>query len=188
MKQDDLLVRPGTVLDLSFLNEAPAGKHERVIVNENGQLAFAAHPDEPVRFLCNNENMPHLPYLSDEDIETYAEQTARAGYNVWRPHSVDSFLTKNGQADGALAAEQLAIWDRLTAAMKHRGIYLYLDLTTYGLYLNVSPWTPQGREARQARIYWDPAVRAACAEECAHCWNTSTRIRGWRSRTTRWCW
>lgn len=162
---DDLLVRPGTALDFSFLNDAPAGKHGPVVVNRNGQLVFADQPDEPVRFLCNNENMPLMPYLGDEEIETYAEQTARAGYNAWRPHSIDSFLTKNAREDGTLDPAQLARWDRLAAAMKKHGIYLYLDLTTYGLYLNVNPWTPQGREARRkTRIYWDAGVRAACAK------------------------
>ena len=91
MRLDDLLVQSGTALDSSFLNDVPAGKYGQVIVNRNGQLAFSARPGEPVRFFCNNENMPHLPHRTDEDIEAYAEQTARAGYNVWRPHSVDSF-------------------------------------------------------------------------------------------------
>ncbi|MBI5387761.1 MAG: hypothetical protein HZA90_24125 [Verrucomicrobia bacterium] len=162
---DDLIVRPGTALDFSFLNDAPAGKYGPVIVNTNGQLAFAARPGEPVRFLCNNENMPLVPYLRDEDIEAYAEQMQRAGYNAWRPHSVDSFLAKNARADGTLDPGQLAVWDRMTVAMKKRGIYLYLDLTTYGLYLNVNPWTPQGRELRRrTRIYWDAGVREACAK------------------------
>ena len=160
---DDLIVQAGTALDFSSLNDAPAGKYGPVVVNRNGQLAFSAQPEKTVRFLCNNENMPHLPYLRDEDIESYADQMQRAGYNAWRPHSLDSFLTKNGGEDGVLDPTRLALWDRLATAMKKRGIYLYLDLTTYGFYLNPSPWTPQGQELRRkTRIYWDAAVREGC--------------------------
>lgn len=160
VNQDDLLVQQGTALDFSFLNDAPAGKHGPVIINRDGRLAFARKPKLPVRFLCNNDNMPWFQYSSDAEIEAFAEQMQRAGYNVWRPHSLDSFLMSRATEDGVPNPERFAVWDRVASAMKKRGIYLYLDLTTYGYYFNRSAWSEEGRIQRwRTRCYWDPALR-----------------------------
>ena len=50
----DLAVAPGSALDLSAWNDAPAGKHGRVVAMADGQLAFANAPNTPVRFFGFN--------------------------------------------------------------------------------------------------------------------------------------
>ncbi|MCX7008228.1 MAG: DUF1080 domain-containing protein [Kiritimatiellaeota bacterium] len=169
VRTPDLIVQPGTALDFSVLADAPAGKHGPVIINPKGQLAFAARPDQPVRFLCLSTQMPLLSKMSAEDVEVFADQVQRAGYNALRTHNLDQFLMIEATADGEPNPSQLALWDSYAAAMKKRGIYLYLDLTTYGFYLR-GGGSHQGNDievgstAPQLRIYWEPALRETCAK------------------------
>ncbi len=161
----DLLVRRGTALDLSSLLDPPAGKHGFVIINPKGELAFADQPDQPVRFVCDAYNMTFLtdtlaPYM-DKQINEFADQEARMGINAFRPHNLDFFVMQGSNQDGVPNPAQLDKWDRLSAALKKRGIYIYLDVTTYQMYSDKNIWTAAGRARDFAsRIYWDPKVRA----------------------------
>ena len=69
-------------LDLSFLNDAPAGKHGFVTVKD-GRLAFA--DGTPARFwgtiLVGADN-----FLSHEESDARAERMAKMGVNMVRLH------------------------------------------------------------------------------------------------------
>jgi hypothetical protein len=128
----DLEVRCGSALDFSTLfPHEEAGKYGFVIVNKNGAFAFEKKPEEPLRFLCHSGLGDKLGIATPAEIENYADQVARGGYNMVRPHYLDLML--NGWAstqDAPLVPDMLDHWDRLASALKKRGIYLFLDVTT----------------------------------------------------------
>ncbi|MHB1158436.1 MAG: beta-galactosidase [Phycisphaerales bacterium] len=162
----DLIVQPGTALDLSGLLDAPAGKHGFVGINAKGELAFADSPDKPARFLCDAYNMTHIsqtlaPFTAKE-INEFADQEARMGMNAVRPHNLDHFVMVGATEDGVPNLQQLDQWDQLAAALKARGIYLYLDVSTYSLFCKDDSWTQVGKARRfPLRLYYDPQVRDA---------------------------
>ncbi|MFB3829898.1 MAG: hypothetical protein ACE15B_24225 [Bryobacteraceae bacterium] len=123
----------GSVVDLSFLLEAPAGKHGFLRVH-NGHLA---RPDGTrIRLWGVNitEVAPgsiHFP--PKEDAAFWAETLARFGVNCVRLHFVDLEAPKGIIAAGRddtreFDAEQLDRLDFFIAELKKRGIYSNLNL------------------------------------------------------------
>jgi hypothetical protein len=181
LPSDDLVVKAGTALDRSaWVGDAPAGSHGRVIARPDGSLAFADDPATPVRFFgCSG---PEWVFPTDElaDPEAFAEAVRRQGYNLVRFHFLDHFLAgrpKSGQkldaagvaaydsraaAGDGLNRENLAVLDRVVAAMKKRGIYLFLDaMTSNSGYYPVNGWdSDNGVMDLKTRMYGDPAARA----------------------------
>jgi hypothetical protein len=143
----DLEVRPGSALDLSavFGQSGAAGENGFMTINKKGELRFEKKPDEPVRFLCCSMIDEVPPEATPEEIDGFAEQVARAGYNILRPHYLDSLLRRGGQGDD-LNPKALDAWDHLAAALKARGVYLFLDISTVKPPLKVP-------------MYYDPAAR-----------------------------
>lgn len=161
--QSDIQVKPGTALDFTFLSDAPAGKYGFVRIGRDGHYVFEHRPDRSQRFLCINWNMPHLEWLlkNQADIEAFADQAVRAGYNAFRPHGLDSYLMhtqNNGQVAG-WNPQRMDWFDRLAAALQQRGIYMVLELsTTNCMYLPVYPWGPEGspKHVMKMRVNFDP--------------------------------
>lgn len=176
----DLVVKPGTALDRSaWVDSAPAGSRGRVIATPDGHLAFAGDPATPVRFFgCT---VPHWAGKNPEeaDPEALAEAVRRQGYNMVRYHFLDHFLAGRqewgrkidragiaahdarsaaGQAFDSAALDQL---DRLNAAFKRHGIYLYVDaMTSPAGYYPVNAWTKDsGCPNLKMATYDDPAAR-----------------------------
>ncbi|MCK6488722.1 MAG: hypothetical protein L6R48_10420 [Planctomycetes bacterium] len=178
-----LAVQAGSALDLSALvGSAPAGSRGRIIARPDGSLACAGDPATPVRFLGCSYDLRDLPH-DQAGIEALAEATRRQGYNLVRFHFLDAYLAKAYARWGAkpdpaaLAAfdrraaageaifdpEALDTVDRLVAALKQRGIYLYVDaMSSWAGYYPVSPWMPGagGVEDLNGRLLVDPAARA----------------------------
>ncbi|MCK6488957.1 MAG: hypothetical protein L6R48_11610 [Planctomycetes bacterium] len=178
---DDLVVKPGTALDRSaWVDHAPAGCRGRVIARPDGRLAFASDPATPVRFFgCTG---PDWVFANDEnaDPEAFAEAVRRQGYNMVRFHFLDFHLAGRPRwgkpidaaaiaaTDARAAAGQLLdparmeLVDRLAAALKQRGIYLFLDaMTSWTGFYPVNPWSSDlGMVDLRWRSYGDPAARA----------------------------
>lgn len=118
---------PDSVLDFSKLGlqDAPAGRHGRVIV-ANGKFVFEARENIPQRFyganLCFTAN-----YLDKAACDTLADRFAAIGYNSVRIHHHDDMLASS-QSGTVLDKENLDKLDYLFAAMKKRGIYITTDL------------------------------------------------------------
>lgn len=119
----------GSILDFSFLLDAPAGKYG-FLKNRNGRFEFENAPGKPVRFYGANtcygaSMMEHR--LTDRMMDEFAA----TGYNLIRFHHFDHMLTyaKNGNSLNfhAWAMDRM---DYLIAAAKKRGIYVTLDLYT----------------------------------------------------------
>lgn len=120
----------GTAIDASFLLEKPAGKHGFVKVNGDG---YVFENGTPARFwgtnvVFNANNMSH----AESDI--LADRIARSGYNIVRMHMFDASREPNIFASGTTRTFDEEQLDRLfyfTAALKERGIYVYMDLLVY---------------------------------------------------------
>ena len=120
-------VRPGSILDFSFLLDAPAGRHGRVVPDAAGRLVFEKTGRRLRLYganLCFDAN-----YLPDRQaIDRLADNFARIGYNFVRFHHFDGGLLKRGGAYMELDPDRLDRLDYTLAAMKRRGVYATLDL------------------------------------------------------------
>src|SRR6266542_5118658 len=115
----------GALSDVSFLLDAPAGRHGFITVR-GGHLA---RPDGR-RFRIWGVNITggaNLP--SREDAPAVAAHLARFGINCVRMHFLDRVLIDNTRADTrALDPKQLDRLDFFIAELKKRGIYTDLNL------------------------------------------------------------
>jgi len=118
-------------IDVSFLNEKPAGKHGRVkadgerLVFEDGTAA---------RFWGINVQAYALFASKKEDIETQAKRLAAFGFNLVRLHHHDSewvtpnVFDKSGGNTQKLDDKSLDFLDWWVKCLKDQGIYVWMDL------------------------------------------------------------
>ncbi len=158
----DLSIKPGTALDFSFLVEkGKAGQHGFLQINAKGQFVFEKRPEVPVRFYC----APGLPGGKGEipfgNVETLAEQIRLAGYNSIRAHFLDDFLMTGSKVEGEFNPQMVVRWERFTAALKQRGIYLVIDASTsWSAFTTTGAWEKGARDVRmKTRLYYDPKAR-----------------------------
>lgn len=124
----DNKIKAGSLLDLSSLNDAPAGKYGRVIV-DGPRFVFEKRPDREVKFwgtnVCSLANIP-----SKENAVRVAADLARRGYNLLRLHHFDNVIVSrnDGMGKTSLDPEAMAKMDFFLAELKKRGIYLTADL------------------------------------------------------------
>ncbi|MBP5232141.1 MAG: hypothetical protein J6333_01910 [Planctomycetes bacterium] len=124
---NDKNVEPGSVLDLSSLMDAPAGKHG-FVVSRNGRFEFAGRPGVPARFWGGNLAF-EANFLEKPEADHFAETLARMGYNIVRLHHFDHIITvKKDKTSTSLNAAKMDQLDYLAAALLKRGIYLTIDL------------------------------------------------------------
>ena len=119
-----------TALDLSFLNEKPAGRHGFVAV-KGGHFTFA--DGTRVRFWGTDLVGPN-DFPTHEQADEVAAQLARLGVNLIRFHMPDaSWMPENNFFDPGsdntltLKPEQVEKFDYLVSALKKNGIYFYPD-------------------------------------------------------------
>ncbi|MEI6197534.1 MAG: hypothetical protein WCS42_24740, partial [Verrucomicrobiota bacterium] len=158
----DLSIKPGSALDFSFLVEkGAAGQHGFLQINAQGQFVFEKRPEVPVRFYC----APGLPGEKNEipfgDVETLAGQIRLAGYNAIRAHFLDDFLMAGSKVEGEFNPQMVDRWERFTAALKQRGIYLVIDASTsWSAFTTTGAWEKGARDIRmKTRLYYDPKAR-----------------------------
>ncbi|HVM33012.1 MAG TPA: hypothetical protein VMU88_07745, partial [bacterium] len=118
-----------TALDLSFLNERPAGTHGFVTVKD-GHFAFK--DGTRIRFWGTDLVGPNI-FLPHEQADALALRLSRLGVNLVRLHMADADWTDNNffdpKADNTLSLSppQVDKFDYLVAALKKNGIYVYPD-------------------------------------------------------------
>ncbi len=118
--------------DFSSQLSGPAGQHGFLTVNKSGQFCFA--DGQRVRFWGINV-AKHAVFQPHETIDAVAELFARAGFNLVRLHHLDDVggllpPDRAGQKP-RLDPDKLDAVDYWIAALKKRGIYVYLDLLDY---------------------------------------------------------
>ncbi|MEM6469012.1 MAG: hypothetical protein AAF802_05535 [Planctomycetota bacterium] len=110
-----------SLLDLTYLNEKPAGKHGRVRRSSDG-ADFVDAAGKPIRFWAVNTTVQYRDDL--KAVEEHARWLAKRGVNMVRHHG--HLAPKEGGIDRVNQKDIDAAW-RLVAAMKKHGIYVTLS-------------------------------------------------------------
>jgi len=124
----DRKTQKGSILDFSFLLDAPAGKYGFLRSSSSGEFEFEKRRGVPVRFfggnICFGAN-----FLKKEICDEFGDMLSFMGYNLLRLHHFDGVLAKlhNGKSS-EFDPRLLNQLDYLVYAMKKRGIYITLDL------------------------------------------------------------
>jgi len=120
-------------IDLSFLNEKPAGKHGFLTVKGD---QFVFEDGTPVRFwgTCFSAS---ANYPTHEQSEKIARRLAKFGVNIVRTHHADAGWSVpnlfqfdgNTPKDNTLSFDPQSLdrYDYLIYCLKREGIYVYLD-------------------------------------------------------------
>jgi hypothetical protein len=127
----ELDIEAGSALDFSNMGfqDAPAGKHGRVIARRDGQFAFESNPEIPRRFYGVNFCFG-AQYLSHDEADKIALRLTRLGYNTARLHHYEGILAEGQPNTTTFNPERLDQLDYLVAAFAKRGIYVSTDLFT----------------------------------------------------------
>ncbi len=150
--------RDGSALDLSgWLPKEASGDRGRVIINPAGRFVFEKEPDRPARFFtCAMEE----PFASHEDVALYVRELRKNGYNMVRPHFLDSILMQGAKQDLEFNPKNLDNFDYMVYEMKRNGLYLLFDLmTSWNGYSPGAIWQMKDVNLKKNAIHFDPAVR-----------------------------
>lgn len=127
--------KPGSPLDFSFLQEAPAGKHGFLKRGTDGHGTFEKKPGSRPRFYGGNFAWDSSLLEKDECARVAAE-LPRLGYNLVRAHQHDTkFLPKGAKDSAALDPEVLDRWDWFVYCMKSNGVYFTTDCYSSRVFL-----------------------------------------------------
>lgn len=121
-------IKPGSVLDFSGLQDAPAGKYG-FLKAMNGHFEFTNRPGKPVRFYGLNI-VGDVHFMEKGEIDEIADELAASGYNLVRFHHFDNRMRVKGQKSTVIDAARQERLDYWIATLKSRGIYVSLDLFT----------------------------------------------------------
>jgi hypothetical protein len=119
-------------VDWSSLLDAPAGKHGFLKI-ENGKLFFG--DGTPARFWGTNL-VAGSAFPSARQADSVAQRLAQMGCNLIRLHHMDApwsvpNIFGNTNSSRKLSPQSLGQLDYLVAALKKKGIYIYLDLLVH---------------------------------------------------------
>lgn len=118
------IIEPGSVLDFSFLVDAPAGKYGKLVVRD-GHFEFDDRPGRRVKFFGANLCYD-LCYPSKQEAPKVAEALQRQGYNLVRFEHYD--VTLMPDAKKGFDPDRLDKLEYLIHCLKERGIYVVIDL------------------------------------------------------------
>ncbi|NOU87603.1 DUF1080 domain-containing protein [Paenibacillus sp. LMG 31460] len=131
------IVAPNSALDLSFMNDAPAGKHGFIKIDTDGDYFFENDPGKKVRFYGANLVSSGL-FGTQEQAIVIADRMAKMGYNVIRLHAHDwmydwgqGIFNKPTSMNVELNTDKLDKLEYLIAQLKQRGIYVKIDGMTF---------------------------------------------------------
>jgi hypothetical protein len=125
---------PGSALDLSGMNDAPAGQYGFIQRGADGDYTFELAPNKKVKLYGANVTW-NMYYGSHEDADKTVDRLARLGYNVVRLHPVDSMadwapgiFVQNGSTTPQLNPDKLDRLEYFIAKLKSKGIYVTIDI------------------------------------------------------------
>lgn len=125
---------PGTANDVSWLNEAPAGKNGFVVV-KNGRF-IESNTGKRLRFLGTNMGAA-AAFPQKVDADKIAARLAKMGINIVRFHHLQNdwdreggMIWKQGREHVEFDPRQVDRLDYFIFALKKRGIYSNINLST----------------------------------------------------------
>lgn len=145
-------------IDLSFLQDAPAGKHGFLTAHPDGHFYF----EDGTRARFFGTNLGGARCAPDKRMaELVAERLSRYGVNLVRLHSIDSQYAKiidysKGNTQ-TLDPEAMDRYDYLVAQLLKRGIYVYFDLLDYRGFLPGDGV----RDADVIQVRWENSIKGA---------------------------
>ncbi|OCT14822.1 hypothetical protein A8709_11680 [Paenibacillus pectinilyticus] len=139
-----LAVAPGSALDLSYLNQTPAGTKGFVKIDADGDYYFTDEPNKKVKFFGTNLNGSYGTDPTREEMVIIADRLAAMGYNAVRLHDNDDnvewavgLMVKPTSTTVTLNPVKLDNFEYFVSLLKARGIYIDLDLLAYADYSSV---------------------------------------------------
>lgn len=153
-------IQPGSALDLSsYMLPGTVDELGRIVIRD-GHFVFEKQPERKVRFLTEAMHPQDVIPADHVDIERFAAEIRRNGYNMVRTHFLDTGLMA-GMDGGEFNAAVLDRIDYFIACMKKNGIYLNFDCmtswigyTSGNIHQNNDPV-----KSFKSRIFFDPEVR-----------------------------
>ena len=155
-------IKPGSALDVSSLNHAPAGQYGFVKVGKSGHFEFEQRPGEKVRFWGTNVGGCATSWPKKELAAKIAATYARQGVNLVRFHKFAPIYARSERVlqempelreslikpDGTFDADVLDRFDYFVAQLKQNGIYIYMDWIDGAPLSNVlrDPQLPEGND------------------------------------------
>jgi hypothetical protein len=179
VKMDDLFVKEGSALDQKKISDVPRPMElsprsdgataprglPRLGIGPTGKIIIQGHPDTTVRLHGTGSNTPWIfdkPFRDPNWKETWKREAVSArlqGYNIIRLWT-DSIYKQ----DLNITPDQLDKFDYFTSILAEHGIYTFLTLSSYGVYLKTT-WGPANNGERRdykLRMYLgDEHVRQA---------------------------
>ena len=129
-----LEIIPGSALDLSAQNDAPAGKYGPAVLSPDGKAVFKHAPEQTVRLLgFNTYALNGIMTIKDNGefkaaVRRFAQAAKRQGYNLFRMHGFDEWVMTGSRKDQKPLPRYMDRWDRMVYEMKRQGIYLQLNI------------------------------------------------------------
>lgn len=153
-------IKPGSALDASFMNHAPAGKFGWLKTDPKlGAFVFEDKPGIPVRFWGTNAAL-YGPYPDKEDAPGIAECLARQGVNQVRIHLYAVYTDCLIAPDGSLDPVALDKYEFFAAELVKRGIYIYMDLNDGMLFERLLQKDIPKKHAKYAALFVPELVNA----------------------------
>ena len=117
-------------IDLSYLNEKPAGNHGFVKTVDDG---FQFNDGSPARFFGANIQASSLFIKNKHLIKQHAKRIANLGFNLVRLHHHDSFwvnpsLISKGSTTQEINTNSLDSYFWWVKCLRDEGIYVWVDL------------------------------------------------------------
>ncbi|MBN2643566.1 MAG: cellulase family glycosylhydrolase, partial [Victivallales bacterium] len=138
--QMDMDIKPGSILDFSYMLDAPSGKYD-FVKSVGDHFEFENAPGKNVRFYGVNIAQG-LHFMNKENTRRMLARIAAMGYNIIRLHHFDKTITVHSQSGSFnLNAEYMDKIDFLISECKKMGLYITLDLFTSR---NILPGEIQG--------------------------------------------
>ncbi|MEG2583547.1 MAG: hypothetical protein RSA27_03455, partial [Oscillospiraceae bacterium] len=119
----------GTAIDVSFMLDAPAGKHG-FLSNKGEDMFF--EDGTKAKFWGTNIVAPAM-FDTKENLEKLADRIGRSGFNLVRLHHMDADWAKMNIFGKTTTTRELSdeMVDRVfyfISLLKERGVYIYTDL------------------------------------------------------------
>ncbi|KRF03334.1 hypothetical protein ASG89_23100 [Paenibacillus sp. Soil766] len=146
-----LAVAPGSALDLSYMNQTPAGTKGFVKIDADGDYYFTDEPNKKVKFFGTNLVGSYGTDPTREEMVIIADRLVAMGYNAVRYHSNDEnvdwakgLMVKPTSTTVTLDPAKLDNFEYFVSLLKERGIYIDIDILAYADFSGVPSLSQYG--------------------------------------------